>query len=119
MDARHGIRADVPPPDQYGAPSTEAVAFVRFCYARRRVGWPELYDEMCAVASRGAFRGWGHAELAAHGICFTLFDMPGLAAIAAVVSREERERSRGRSSAGADGADGRLAATLAPQPTDL
>jgi len=111
MEVSRGIHADEPPPDQHGATSTEAVAFVRFCYARRRVGWPELYDEMCAVASRGAFRGWDHAELAEHGIRFTLFDMPGLAAIAAFVSREERERSRGRSSAGADGADRRLAAT--------
>ena len=29
---------------------------------RRRVGWPELYDEMCAVASRGLFRGYGDAR---------------------------------------------------------
>lgn len=81
------------------APSEEAVDFVRFCYRRRRVGWPELYDEMCAVAGRGAFQGWGYAELAQAGIGFTLFDMPGLAAIAAVVSREERDRTRSRSAA--------------------
>ena len=68
---------------------------MRFCYRRRSVGWPELYDEMCAVAGRGAFQGWGFAELAEHGIGFTLFDMPGLAAIAAVVTREERDRRRG------------------------
>ena len=30
--------------------TADAVEFIRFCYARRRVGWPELYDEMCAVA---------------------------------------------------------------------
>ena len=36
--------------------TADAVEFIRFCYARRRVGWPELYDEMCAVASRGLFR---------------------------------------------------------------
>ena len=40
-------------------PSPEAEAFVRFCYQRRRVGWPELYDEMCAVATRGLYRGMG------------------------------------------------------------
>ena len=39
--------------------SPEAEAFVRFCYQRRRVGWPELYDEMCAVATRGLYRGMG------------------------------------------------------------
>src|SRR5690348_9507588 len=55
--------------------TADAVEFIRFCYARRRVGWPELYDEMCAVASRGLFRGWGPDELSAHGIKFGLFEM--------------------------------------------
>ncbi|HEX5465639.1 MAG TPA: hypothetical protein VFW92_03080 [Candidatus Limnocylindrales bacterium] len=64
--------------------------FVRFCRRRRRVGWPELYDEMCAVAGRGVFRGWGFTELAEHGISFTLSDMPGLAAIVQHVIRSER-----------------------------
>ena len=59
--------------------TADAVEFIRFCYARRRVGWPELYDEMCAVASRGLFRGWGPDELADHGIRFGLFEMPRLA----------------------------------------
>jgi hypothetical protein len=68
----------------------QAAEFVRFCYRRRRVSWPELYDEMCAVAGRGAYRGWGFAELHEHGIGFTLRDMPRLAGIAARVCREER-----------------------------
>ena len=99
MEPRNAVRAIVPSPDDGMAHSAEAIDFVRFCYRRRRVGWPELYDEMCAVAGRGAFQGWGFAELAEHGIGFTLFDMPGLAAIAAVVCREERDRRRGTSSA--------------------
>ena len=70
----------------------EAVAFVRFCYRRRRAGWPELYDEMCAVASRRLYNGWGFAELAERGIGFGLFDTPALAAIAREVGREETER---------------------------
>ena len=41
------------------AASPVAEAFVRYCYQRRRVGWPELYDEMCLVATRGLFRGMG------------------------------------------------------------
>ena len=49
----------------------DAVEFVRFCYRRRRVGWPELYDEMCAVAARGLFRGMGPDDLADHGIGFS------------------------------------------------
>jgi hypothetical protein len=75
-------------------PSPEAVEFVRFCYRRRRVGWPELYDEMCAVAGRGLFRGWGADELADHGIAFGLFDMPALSALAMRVVAADREDAR-------------------------
>ncbi|MGH3074968.1 MAG: hypothetical protein ACRDQC_08580, partial [Gaiellales bacterium] len=94
MDSRGVEHVVAASPAENARPSPEAVDFVRFCYQRRRVGWPELYDEMCAVAGRGAFQGWGIAELAEHGIGFTLSDMPALAAIAAAVSREERERRR-------------------------
>jgi hypothetical protein len=75
--------------------SDAALDFVRFCHRRRRVGWPELYDEMCAVASRGIYRGWGFRELGDHGIAFGLTEMPGLARLVAVVAAEEIER-RGR-----------------------
>ncbi len=75
-------------------PSDVASDFVRFCYRRRRVGWPELYDEMCAVAARGSYRGWGFTELAEHGMGFGLSEMPRLAAIVAQVSREDAERRR-------------------------
>jgi hypothetical protein len=68
----------------------DAAEFVRFCYRRRAVGWPELYDEMCAVASRGLFRGWGTTELAEHGIGFGLFDLPALAALTGRVVVEEQ-----------------------------
>jgi hypothetical protein len=68
----------------------EAVEFVRFCRARRRVGWPELYDEMWAVASRGLFRGLGFPELEERGIGFSLFGTRHLAALAAAVIAEER-----------------------------
>ncbi len=83
--------------------SPEAVEFVRFCYRRRRAGWPELYDEMCAVASRGAYLGWSHAELADHGIGFGLFDLPSLAAIVRQVAAEESERRRSQLSAHGSG----------------
>ncbi len=72
--------------------SADAVEFVRFCYRRRRVGWPELYDEMCAVASRGLFRGWGSEELADQGIGFSLFELNGLAALVSRVQTEEQQR---------------------------
>src|SRR5205809_2459916 len=70
--------------------TADAVEFIRFCYARRRVGWPELYDEMCAVASRGLFRGWGPDELAGHGIGFGLFEMPRLAVTVVDIGAEDR-----------------------------
>lgn len=77
--------------DDDGEPAGGLVEeFVRFCRRRRRVGWPELYDEMCAVAGRGIFRGWGFTELAEHGIGFTLADMPRLAGIVQRVVQTER-----------------------------
>ena len=75
-------------------PEPEAVEFIRFCYQRRRVGWPELYDEMCAVAARGLFRGYGSDDLAGFGIGFSLFEMPSLAAMSARVIAEEQARRR-------------------------
>jgi hypothetical protein len=76
-----------------------AVDFVRFCHRRRRAGWPELYDEMCAVASRGLYHGWGFAELAEHDVAFGLAEMPRLAGLVADVVRQDSER-RGRASVG-------------------
>lgn len=75
-------------------PEPDAIEFVRFCYRRRRVGWPELYDEMCAVGARGLFRGLGPDDLAGIGIGFSLFDMPALAGLAAGVINEEQARRR-------------------------
>jgi hypothetical protein len=73
---------------------TEAIDFVRFCHRRRRVGWPELYDEMCAVAGRGLYRGYGPEDLTEIGISFGLFQMPALAGLVAQVVAEDVERRR-------------------------
>lgn len=70
--------------------SPEAIEFIRFCYRRRGLGWPELYDEMCHVASRRIFHGWGLGELAEHGIGFSLFETPRLAMLVETVVREAR-----------------------------
>jgi hypothetical protein len=94
---------DPPPPAH-----DEALDFVRFCYRRRHVAWPELYDEMCAVASRGAFRGLGYAELVDHGISFCLGDLPKLATLTERVVREEQALLEGRVAA--------VPMMLAPQP---
>jgi hypothetical protein len=69
----HGdVAADAPPPD--------VAEFIRFCHGRKHVGWPELYDEMCAVAARREFNGWDHEQFAARGLTFSLFEMPRLSA---------------------------------------
>ena len=77
-----------------GAPHPDAIEFVRFCYRRRRVGWPELYDEMCAVAGRSLFRGYDADDLAGIGIGFSLFDMPALAVMAGRIVAEEQALRR-------------------------
>ena len=87
-----GERAFAAATEAHGDP--EAIEFVRFCYRRRRVGWPELYDEMCAVAGRGLYQGYGPEELAAIGIGFGLFQMPALAGLVGQVLAEDIERRR-------------------------
>ncbi|HEV8403026.1 MAG TPA: hypothetical protein VGQ31_08330 [Candidatus Limnocylindrales bacterium] len=77
-----------------GITDPEAVEFVRFCYRRRRVSWPELYDEMCAVAGRGLFHGYDADDLAGLGIGFSLFDMPALAVLASRIVAEEQALRR-------------------------
>jgi hypothetical protein len=77
-----------------GTTHPDAIEFVRFCYRRRRVGWPELYDEMCAVAGRGLFRGFDADDLAGIGIGFSLFDMPALAVLSTRIIAEEHALRR-------------------------
>jgi hypothetical protein len=71
-----------------------AIEFIRFCYLRRRVSWPSLYDEMCMVAARGVFRGMLYEDLAEVGVSFTLYGMPVLAQLTQQVVFEERARAR-------------------------
>jgi hypothetical protein len=58
------------------------------------VGWPELYDEMCAVATRGLYRGMGHDALAEIGVGFSLFETPRLAALVTRIAAEEQASRR-------------------------
>ena len=93
----------------------EAIEFVRFCHRRRHVGWPELYDEMCAVAGRGLYRGYGAEELSSIGIGFGLFQMPALAEIVARVVAEDAERRRRTAEAVRSGAQPHTAGTVDAQ----
>jgi hypothetical protein len=70
----------------------EVVAFIRYCYQRRRIGWPELYDEMCGVAARAEFRDMDYERLEALGVRFSLQEMGRLAALAQHVVADERRR---------------------------
>ena len=92
MDRRIAAEPGDAPASAEGEP--EAVDFVRFCYRRRSVGWPELYDEMCAVAGRGLYRGYSVDDLSGIGVGLTLFEMPSLAAIVHRVVAEDQERRR-------------------------
>jgi len=82
--------------------SLEAEAFVRFCYQRRRVGWPELYDEMCLVATRGLFRGMGREALSEVGVGFSLFETPRMAQIVRRIVGEEQAARRAARAAAVD-----------------
>jgi len=70
----------------------EVVAFIRYCYQRRRIGWPELYDEMCGVAARAEFRDMGYDRLEELGVRFSLPEMGRLAALSQQVVADERRR---------------------------
>jgi hypothetical protein len=70
-------------------PTPDIAAFIRYCHARRGAAWPELYDEMCAVASRREFNGWDHDELADRGLTFSLLEMPKLAGWARAVLADD------------------------------
>ena len=77
----------------------EAVEFVRFCYRRRAVAWPELYDEMCGVAAREEYCGMSYEQLEHVGIGLALQALPRLAAMVAQVIAEERGATRASATA--------------------
>ncbi len=91
--ARLDSSSDVPP---------DVAAFIRYCHHRRGATWPELYDEMCAVAARREFNGWDHAQLATRGLAFSLQEMPRLAAWsrAILAATDDRTETNGHLGAG-------------------
>ncbi len=64
--------------------------FVLFCFERRAVGWPALYDEMCYVAGHRLFRGMGYEELREAGLDFTLLGLSQMARVARDVVARRR-----------------------------
>ena len=67
-----------------------AIDFIRFCFARRSVEWPLLYDEMCFVAGNRLFKGLGYGELKEAGLDLTLGGMGRTSRLASEVTRQIR-----------------------------
>lgn len=67
-----------------------AIEFIEFCFTRRAVQWPQLYDEMCFVAGNRLFKGLGYEELKDTGLDFTLVGLARTARLAGEVTRRMR-----------------------------
>ncbi|MBI3522232.1 MAG: hypothetical protein HY071_03910 [Chloroflexi bacterium] len=67
-----------------------AIEFITFCFKRRSVEWPQLYDEMCLVAGNRLYKGLGYEELREAGLDFTLVGLGQTSRIANAVTREMR-----------------------------
>ncbi|HEX4743978.1 MAG TPA: hypothetical protein VFW12_04835 [Candidatus Limnocylindria bacterium] len=67
-----------------------AIDFITFCFARRSVEWPLLYDEMCFVAGNRLFKGLGYAELKEAGLDLTLGGMGRTSRLANEVTKQIR-----------------------------
>ena len=67
-----------------------AIDFITFCFARRSVEWPLLYDEMCFVAGNRLFKGLGYGELNEAGLDLTLGGMGRTSRLAHEVTKQIR-----------------------------
>lgn len=71
-----------------------AIEFIAFCFQRRAVGWPQLYDEMCYVAGNRLYKGLGYAELKDEaGLDFTLSGLARTSRVTAEVTRSMRHQA--------------------------
>jgi len=70
-----------------------AIEFIAFCFQRRSVEWPQLYDEMCYVAGNRLYKGLGYDELREAGLDFTLSGLARTSRVAAEVTRSMRREA--------------------------
>ena len=70
-----------------------AIEFIAFCFQRRSVEWPQLYDEMCYVAGNRLYKGLGYEELREAGLDFTLSGLARTSRVAAEVTRSMRRET--------------------------
>ena len=70
-----------------------AIEFIAYCFRRRSVGWPQLYDEMCYVAGNRLYKGMGYDELKDAGLDFTLSGLARTSRVAAEVTSSMRREA--------------------------
>ena len=70
-----------------------AVEFIAFCFQRRSVGWPQIYDEMCYVAGNRLYKGLGYDELREAGLDFTLSGLARTSRVTSEVTRSMRQEA--------------------------
>lgn len=70
-----------------------AIEFIAFCFNRRSVDWPQLYDEMCYVAGNRLYKGLGYEELREAGLDFTLVGLARTSRVATEVTRSMRREA--------------------------
>ena len=70
-----------------------AIEFIAFCFRRRAVEWPQLYDEMCYVAGNRLYKGLGYDELREAGLDFTLSGLARTSRVTAEVTRSMRHET--------------------------
>ena len=70
-----------------------AVEFIAFCFQRRSVGWPQIYDEMCYVAGNRLYKGLGYDELREAGLDFTLSGLARTSRVTSEVTRTMRREA--------------------------
>ena len=70
-----------------------AIEFIAFCFQRRSVEWPQLYDEMCYVAGNRLYKGLGYEELREAGLDFTLSGLARTSRVTAEVTRSMRREA--------------------------
>jgi hypothetical protein len=70
-----------------------AIEFIAFCFRRRSVDWPQLYDEMCYVAGNRLYKGLGYDELKEAGLDFTLSGLSRTSRVTAEVTRSMRNEA--------------------------
>jgi hypothetical protein len=68
-----------------------AIEFISYCRSRCQSGWPELYDEMCWVASQRLFHNMGYSELRQSGLSFAIDDIENTLSIVNMITNQDND----------------------------